>query len=173
MLIFSQCLFHLYSHCGTRHFKNFYYSHFTYIEKKKLKLTDLKELTVTKSRCNCQRPPTTSHLSPPTLAALRGRLRTKIPGTVRGTGRKSGKLTNIRYILAFGDIGQLGPSGLPPALHGPLTPASTGASEQCEKKKFFPAGHCLGKIGKHCRVRWDKHTHTLHTYKVKGHFIHT
>lgn len=136
MLIFSQCLFHLYSHCGTRHFKNFYYSHFTYIEKKKLKLTDLKELTVTKSRCNCQRPPTTSHLSPPTLAALRGRLRTKIPGTVRGTGRKSGKLTNIRYILAFGDIGQLGPSGLPPALHGPLTPASTGASEQCEKKSF-------------------------------------
>ena len=69
-----------------------------------MKLTDLKELTVTKSRCNCQRPPTTSHLSPPTLAALRGRLRTKIPGTVRGTGRKSGKLTNIRYILAFGDI---------------------------------------------------------------------
>lgn len=100
MVIFSLCLFHLYSHCGRRHFKNCLLFPFYTHGKKEIEARRLiQELTVTRSRCNCQRPPTTSHLSPPALAALRGRLRTKVAGMARRTGRKSDKPTNIRVLI--------------------------------------------------------------------------
>lgn len=63
-------------------------------------------------------------------------------------------------------MGQPGPSGLPPAPHGPLTPASTGASEQYGKKKIFQ----LATVN-NWKALYGPHTHTLHPYKVKGHLI--